>query len=268
VTGARRLMLASGVAALCVWVLLPIYLIGLGALGGRAGVFKWPKSLWPAGLSFDALLSFVRIEGVWQAALSSLIAAGLTMALSIGLGLPAGYALARFSFKGADAFRLMLVMTRAFPLAILALPLTVIFIRLGLYDSPLGVALVHTALALPFAALISSGLFAGIPRELEEAAWVFGCSRAQAFRRIVLPLALPGVAAAAIFAFVISWNEVFAASVLTVTHRTLTAYLLTVLAESPLHYRFAGGFILIVPSVVFIYAVRRYLFSMWGVSNR
>ncbi|MBM3523101.1 MAG: carbohydrate ABC transporter permease, partial [Alphaproteobacteria bacterium] len=78
----------------------------------------------------------------------------------------------------------------------------------------------------------------------------------------------PGLTAAAIFAFVISWNEVFAASVLTVRQRTLTAYLLTVLAESPLHYRFAGGFILIVPSVVFIFAVRKYLFSIWGITNR
>ena len=266
--GPRRLLLTSGVVALCAWVLVPIYLIGLGAFGGRAGVFKWPKSIWPVDVSLDAFLAFLKIEGVWQAALNSLIAAGLTMALSIALGLPAGYALARFSFRGADAFRLMLIMTRAFPLAILALPLTVIFIRLGLYDTPVGVALVHTALALPFAALITAGLFAGIPRELEEAAWVFGCSRLTAFRRVVLPLALPGIAAAAIFAFVISWNEVFAASVLTVTNRTLTAYLLTVLAESPLHYRFAGGFVLIVPSVVFIFAVRKYLFAMWGVSNR
>jgi len=103
---------------------------------------------------------------------------------------------------------------------------------------------------------------------LEEAAWVFGCSRSQAFVKIVLPMALPGMVAAAIFAFVISWNEVFAASVLTVQQRTLTAYLLTVLSESPLHYRFAGGFILIVPSVVFIFAVRRYLFALWGVTNR
>ena len=117
-------------------------------------------------------------------------------------------------------------------------------------------------------ALITASLFSGIPRELEEAAWVFGCSRWSAFRKVVLPLALPGIAAAAIFAFVISWNEVFAASVLTVRERTLTAYLLTVLSESPLHYRFAGGFILIVPSVLFIFAIRRYLFAMWGIANR
>jgi multiple sugar transport system permease protein len=86
--------------------------------------------------------------------------------------------------------------------------------------------------------------------------------------KVVLPLALPGLAATAIFAFVISWNEVFAASILTVRERTLTAYLLKVLSESPLHYRFAGGFILVIPSVLFIFAVRRYLFAVWGIASK
>ncbi|MDR6870097.1 multiple sugar transport system permease protein [Bosea sp. BE125] len=264
----RKWLYITGILMLCAWVLVPIYLIGLGAMGGRMAVFKWPKSLAPTETSFAALAAFLKIEGVWNAALNSLIAASLTMLFSILLGAPAGYALARFSFRGQSAFRLLVLLTRAFPLAILALPLTVIFIKVGLYDTPLGVSLVHTALALPFAALVTSSLFMGIPREYEEAAWVFGCTRWQAFRKVVLPLALPGIAAAAIFAFVISWNEVFAASVLTVRERTLTAYLLAVLSESPLHYRFAGGFILIVPSVLFIFAVRKYLFAMWGVSSK
>jgi len=267
-TGLRRLVYLTGVVALCAWVLVPIYLITLGAFGGRTGVFRWPKSLWPADASLQAMGTFLAIEGVANAALNSVITAAICMGLSIALGAPAGYALARFSFVGQNAYRLMILLTRAFPLAILALPLTVGFIRVGLYDTPLGVALVHTALALPFAALVTSSLFLGIPRELEEAAWVFGCTRWQAFRRVVLPLALPGIAATAIFAFIISWNEVFAASVLTVRERTLTAYLLTVLSESPLHFRFAGGFLLILPSVVFIFAVRKYLFAMWGIANR
>ncbi len=266
--GPRRLVYVAGIVMLCAWVIVPIYLVALGAFGGRLGVFKWPKSIWPTDVTINAFLTFVRIEGVWNAALNSLIAAGLTMLFSILLGAPAGYALARFQFRGADTFRLLVLLTRAFPLAILALPLTVLFIRVGLYDTPLGVSLVHTALALPFAALVTASLFMGIPRELEEAAWVFGCSRFEAFRKVVVPLALPGLAAAAIFAFVISWNEVFAASVLTVRERTLTAYLLTVLSESPLHFRLAGGFLLIVPSVAFIFAVRRYLFAMWGIANR
>ena len=266
--GLRRFVFWSGVTALCAWVIVPIYFIALGAFGGRPGVFRWPKNILPWDSSVAALQAFVNVEGVWTAAFNGVIVALLTMLFSLLLGAPAGYALARHHFAGANVFRLLVVLTRAFPLAILALPLTVSFIRVGLYDTQVGVALVHTALALPFAALVSASLFMAIPKELEEAAWVFGCSKFKAFVKVVLPLALPGLAAAAIFAFVISWNEVFAASVLTVKNRTLTAYLLTVLAESPLHYRFAGGFLLILPSILFIFAVRKYLFAMWGIANR
>jgi multiple sugar transport system permease protein len=265
---ARRFLFWTGIAVLMVWVILPIYLVALGAFGGRLGVYRWPKSIWPADLSIASMMQFLSIEGVFGALVNSLIVAALTVALSILLGAPAGYALARYAFKGKAAFRLFVLLTRAFPLAILALPLTVSFIRLGLYDTVLGVSLVHTVLALPFAALVTQSLFMGIPREYEEAAWVFGCTRFQSFVKVVLPLALPGLAAVAIFAFVISWNEVFAASILTVRQRTLTAYLLKVLSESPLHYRFAGGFILIIPSVLFIFAVRRYLFAVWGIASK
>jgi multiple sugar transport system permease protein len=265
---ARKILLWSGIVALMAWVLVPIYLIALGAFGGRAGVYQWPKSVLPTGASFQPVLLFLKTEGVATAFLNSLGAAGMTVAFSIALGAPAGYALARYAFTGRDGFRLMVLLTRAFPLAILALPLTVSFIRIGLYDTILGVALVHTVLALPFAVLVTQGIFMGVPRELEEAAWVFGCSRLTAFFKIVAPLALPGLVATAVFAFVISWNEVFAASILTVRNRTLTAYLLTVLSESPMHYRFAGGLLLILPSVLFIFAVRRYLFAIWGISSK
>ena len=103
---------------------------------------------------------------------------------------------------------------------------------------------------------------------MEEAAWTLGCSPLQAFRRIVVPLALPGLAAAAVFSFVTSWNEVFAASILTLRERTLTAYLLSVLGEAPLPFRFAGGFFLVVPALIFLFLIRRYLFSMWGIASR
>ena len=132
----------------------------------------------------------------------------------------------------------------------------------------LGEMLVHATLAIPFAVLITFSLFSGIPLELEEAAWTLGCDRLTAFRKVVLPLILPGITASAIFAFVISWNEVFAAAVLTIENRTLTAFLLASVAESPLYLKFAGGFILVVPALIFIFAVRKYLFAMWGIANR
>jgi multiple sugar transport system permease protein len=264
----RRALFLTGIFVLCAWTLVPIYLIGVGAVGGADLAGMFPKSLVPPSFSLQTLTAFLQIDGVWTAALYSVEAAVLCMIFSVLLGIPAGYALARFAFRGATAYRLVILLTRAFPVAILALPLTVGFIRLGLYDTPFGVSLIHTTLALPFAVLVSASLFQAIPREFEEAAWVFGCSPLLAFRRVVLPLALPGIAATSIFAFVISWNEVFAASVLTVRHKTLTAYLLSVLSESPLQVQFAGGFLLIIPSVLFIFLVRKHLFAMWGIASR
>ena len=85
---------------------------------------------------------------------------------------------------------------------------------------------------------------------------------------MVFPLVLPGIAASAIFAFVISWNEVFAAAVLTIENRTLTAFLLQSLNQSPMHLKFAGGAVLVLPALIFIFLVRKYLFSMWGIANR
>jgi multiple sugar transport system permease protein len=262
------MLLGVGVFLICAWTLVPIYLVALSAIGGEPVVDAWPKRFLPLDLSLSRLGNFLDISGVWPATWRSVEVAVICVVLSLLLGLPAGYALARFRFAGANPYRLAILLTRAFPVGILALPLTVTFIRLGLYDTPLGVALVHTALALPFAVLVSSSLFLGVPREFEEAAWVFGCSRPRAFLRVVLPLAVPGIAAIAIFAFVISWNEVFAAAVLTVRHRTLTAFLLSVLSESPLQVQFAGGLLLVVPSIVFIFLVRRYLFAIWGIANK
>jgi multiple sugar transport system permease protein len=253
---------------LCAWVLLPIYLLTILSFTERQEVFAWPKTLWPQTLSFETLRFFFGVQGVWKALGNSVLVASLTVVFALALGAPAGYALARYKFPGKDAYRVLILITRAFPIMILAVPLAVRFIDLGIYDTPFAVALVHTALALPFAALITSSIFLGIPRELEEAAWTLGCTRWQAVWKLVLPLALPGLVATAIFAFVISWNEVFAATILTLRERTLTAYLLSVLNDSPLPFRFAGGFFLIVPALLFIFTIRKYLFTLWGIANR
>jgi multiple sugar transport system permease protein len=267
VNRASRFLFRAGIAFLVLWVLVPIWLLFVNALSAPSEVTGFPKRFWP---SFDmaSLQFFWNFQGVTNALWNSVKVAVLTMILSIGMGAPAGYALSRFDFPGKEFFRIMVIMTRAFPLPLLALPLAVMFIRTGLDDTILGLALVHAMLALPFAVLITFSLFSGIPVELEEAAWTLGCTRLQAFVKVVLPLALPGIMASAVFAFVISWNEVFAAAVLTIENRTLTAFLLQSLNVSPLPLKFAGGAALVLPALIFIFAVRKYLFAMWGIANR
>jgi multiple sugar transport system permease protein len=259
----RTLMYGAAVL-LSLWVLLPIYFIALSAFSTQDGVYAYPKHLLPHDMSTETMRFFLDSQGVVDSLQRSVLVAGLTLLIALGLGAPAGYAIARFAFRGADAFRLSIVSTRAFPIVILSIPLAVQYIRWGIDDSVLGVALAHTALALPFAVLVTSSVFAGISVELEEAAMTLGCSRFSAFLRVALPLALPGLAAAAIFVFIISWNEVFAASILTLRNPTLPAQVLSVLNESALPFRYAGGFFMLAPALVVIFFIRRYLFNMWG----
>ena len=264
---AGRFVYISAVVLLCAWVLVPLYFLLINTLSSPEAVNAYPKKFLPE-FDLGSLTFFANFAGILTALKNSIFVAALTMVMSIAIGAPAGYALSRFEFRGKELFRLLILLTRAFPLPLLALPLAVMFIRVGIDDTVFGLALVHTTLAIPFAVLITFSLFSGIPIELEEAAWTLGCNRLMAFQKVILPLVLPGITASAIFAFVISWNEVFAAAVLTIENRTLTAFLLQNLDTSPLHLKFAGGFILVVPALIFIFAVRKYLFAMWGIANR
>jgi len=247
------------------WLLAPIFFLGSMALTTQESVRAYPKGVLPfIPFSFDTMRFFLNSEGIVPGVINSIIVAAITLVLSTIIAAPAGYAVSRFIFPGRDFFRLSILAVRAFPIVILAVPLAVVFINLGIYDSVYSLALMHTALTLPTTILVIGSVFASVPYQLEEAAMVFGCTPTQAFRYIVLPLVLPGVAASAIFTFVMSWNEVFAASILTVQNRTLPAQVLFALSNSSEAYQFAGGFFMMVPSMIFMFFIRRYLFNMWG----
>jgi multiple sugar transport system permease protein len=247
------------------WILMPIFLLGSMAFTTPAAVRAFPKAVLPfTPFSLETMTFFLSSRGIIPGVINSVVVALITLALSTLIAAPAGYAISRYLFRGRDFFRLSILAVRAFPIVVLAIPLAVVFINMGIYDSVYSLALMHTALTLPTTILVIGSVFASIPYELEEAAQVYGCTPLQAFRYVVLPLVLPGIAAAAIFTFVMSWNEVFAASILTVQNRTLPAQVLAVLDESSQPYQFAGGFFMMIPALIFIYMIRRYLFNMWG----
>ena len=249
---------------LALFILVPIYLIAVSAFTPRENAFDFPRSVVPTEVSLDTITFFLGASGVIDAFWRSVQVAVITLVLSVLIGAPAGYAIARFVFRGRGAYRMSVLATRAFPIVILAIPLAVTYRLWGIDDTIIGVALMHTALALPFTVLITSSVFISVPRELEEAAQTLGCSAVQAFMRVSLPLALPGLAAAAIFTWVLSWNDVFAAVILTLRNPTLPAKILTALTQSPIYYQFAAGFVMLVPSLVVIFFIRRYLLGLWG----
>lgn len=261
---ASRGLLYGAAVLLALWILAPIYLITITAFSPRSVVYAYPKEIIPNEFSTETMRFFVNATGVLDALRNSVVVALITLLLSTLIGAPAGYAIARFAFGGRNAFRITVLSTRAFPIVILSIPLAVAFIRAGLYDTLWSVALMHTALALPFTILITSSIFVSVPSDLEEAALTLGCTPFKAFIKVVLPLALPGLAAASIFTFVLSWNEVFAAVILTLRERTLPALVLSQLNDSPIPFRFAAAWFMMAPSLIFIFIIRRYLLGLWG----
>jgi multiple sugar transport system permease protein len=261
-----RLALYAAALAITLFFVVPIYLIAISAFSPQPAIFAYPKALIPQTLSADTFLFFWNASGVQSALVNSILVGILTLILSLLVGAPAGYAIARFLFRGRDSYKMLILTTRAFPIVILSIPLAVNYIQWNIYDTVWGVAFAHTAMALPTTILVTSSIFIAVSRELEEAAQTLGCNRAQAFIKVALPLALPGLAAAAIFTFVLSWNETFAATILTQRNRTLPALVLSQIADvgAPLPFRYAAGFFLIAPSLVYIFFMRRYLLGMWG----
>ncbi|MBE2268522.1 MAG: carbohydrate ABC transporter permease [Anaerolinea sp.] len=264
----RRAMVYVVAVLLAIWILLPIWLITNMAFSTPDAVRAFPKAFFPNPISLDSLSFFINTEGIIRALGNSILVAVLTLVISTLIAVPAGYAIARYAFRGRDAIRLAMLSVRAFPIVVLAVPLAVIFIRFGLYDQPITLALMHTALTLPTTVLVISSVFASVPYEFEEAAQIFGCTPIQAFANVVLPLALPGIAASAILTFVLSWNEVFAAILLTSNNRTLPAHILYNLDKSSDPFKFAAAFFMLVPTMIFIFFIRRYLFNMWGSINK
>jgi len=264
----NRVLLQVACILITLFMAVPIYLIALAAMSSRQSLQKFPLSFIPDNFSTDTMQTFLQSTGILGGLINSVQVGVFTLVLSLLIGIPAGYAVARFAFRGREPYQLFLLFTRALPIVVLSVPLAQLFLQTGLYDSVFAVVLLHTALALPTTILITASVFLGVPRDVEEAARIFGCSPLQAFLKVVLPMAVPGIAAASIFTFVMSWNEVLGASILTLNQRTLPAQVLSSLSESPLAYRFAGGFLLVIPALVFIFFMRRYLTNMWGSTIR
>ncbi|MCD6195422.1 MAG: carbohydrate ABC transporter permease [Staphylothermus sp.] len=260
----RKIIIAGLVAIAVTWVALPFVMTIIYALSDPDQYYD-PHIVIPTRYTLEHIHKLI-VLGAWNATINSVIVAVLTILFSFAIGLPAGYAFARYAFKGKDSLKLFIVALRMFPMMVIAVPLLVLYFKLGLADTLLGIALAHTAMALPFVILITSGIIAGVPVEYEEAGLVFGLNRIGAFFRITLPLALPGLAAAAIFTFIMSWNEVFIAAVLSFQNRTLPAFILNLIGGATDFIKFAGAFIMVIPALVFVFVAGKYLVRMWGIT--
>jgi len=197
--------------------------------------------------------------------INSLVISITSTVVAIAVGMMGGYAFARFHFRGKAALFLGFMLSRTVPGVALSLPLFIIWARLGIIDTSFGLIIVYMAINIPFTIWLTDGFFRQIPVDLSEAAQIDGCTRWQAFWKVEFPLARSGLASAAIFAFLTSWNEYALASQLTRTtaSKTMPVGLMDFTAQFTVDWTgmSAMAVLIIIPALVLTFIVQKHLIA-------
>lgn len=268
---ARNILLAI----ILIIFFLPVFWVILTSVRHRVEINAHPPVWIPTGFTLDSykiLLGMPTPEGAFgmggeipflDYARNSIVISLVSTLFSLLFGTLAGYVFSRFRFKAKNGIFLGMMLARAVPGIALSLPLFVLFARLRLSDTVLGMIIIYVALNVPFTAWLMDGFFRTIPQELDDAARIDGCSQWTAFLRVDLPLASPGAAAAGIFAFLTAWNEFALASIITRTPKSRTF--------PPALFEFTGQFVsdwrgmtamsvmMLIPAVIFVAIIQRQL---------
>ena len=269
----RNRLIMNGLAWFFLILLaLPAFWIVLTAFRPNAEINSSPPVWIPREITFEAFGNMfglnpdvrqrVPVEDYMR---NSLIASVTSTVVAVSVGTLAGYAFARFRFRFHTVAFLGIMLSRAIPGVALSLPLFILFNQLKLVNNIWGLAFVYIAINIPFSTWLMDGFFRQIPKDLTEAAYIDGCGHFSAFWRVELPLALPGLATAAIFAFLAAWNEYQIVSVLARSSaaRTFPPGLFDFTEQFTFDWRgmAAMSVIMMIPAIVFVILVQRNLVS-------
>jgi multiple sugar transport system permease protein len=267
-----KVLSAIGLVLIMSWTIFPLYWVFNMSIQTPIDVISYPPKFY-----YDATLenySVVLIGKAWLGKyetvqtdfpryyLNSLIVCSGAVAISMLLGVPAAYSLARFAFRGKENFAFTLLSFRFAPGLIVIIPLFVIFRRLGLYGTYYGMMLAYQLITLPFSVWLMRGFFEDIPIELEHAARIDGYSWWGVFRKVNLPLVAPGIAATAILSFIFAWNEFLFGYVLSsdITRPVTPSLMGFISYEQVLWGQMAAAAIItLLPSVILAIFIQKYL---------
>jgi multiple sugar transport system permease protein len=226
-------------------------------------VMKIPPQWIPTVFTLEPYLQVLQSPRYLTTFRNSYFIALTVTAFSLFVGALAAYALARFRFRGQRTVIMFLIVTQMFPLVLLIIPYFQLVVRLGLYDTLLSLIVVYTTFTLPFCILMLRSYFAAIPKEMEEAAMVDGCSRLGAILRTLVPMSFPALVGAGLYTFLLAWNEFLFAVVLIESweKRVITMAIYSLLAEFVTEWNVMMAFSVLAsaPLVVAFIFLQRYV---------
>ena len=262
-------LIAAICVALCTIMIMPLALTILASLKTTLEAAALPPTYVPHELSYDSYVKLWNYQaGLLTYVANSGITACLTILFCLALTIPAGYALARFPVPGKEVIFVILLLALIIPYQALLTPIFFMFIQLKLTNSLVGLAIVHTAIQLPFSVYIMRNAFESVPGELDEAATVDGCSSWQSLLFVYIPSIRPAIVTVSLFAFITSWNEFLGALVMMSRGSSFTLPIVlaaarteTSLGGTDWGLLQAGITISIVPCVLFYLLLQKYYVS-------
>ena len=247
--------------AYLIFAMLPIYwMVNMSLKTNQEIVSSF--SLWPVDLTFENYIQIFTDPSWYSGYINSLIYVAMNTVISITVALPAAYAFSRYRFIGDKHVFFWLLTNRMTPPAVFLLPFFQLYTTLGLMDTHIAVAMAHLLFNVPLAVWILEGFMSGIPREIDETAYVDGYSFPRFFIQIFLPLIKAGVGVAAFFCFMFSWVELLMARTLTsVNAKPIVATMTRTVSASGMDWATlaAAGVLTIVPGAIVIWFVRHYI---------
>jgi multiple sugar transport system permease protein len=246
-----------------VFALFPLYWTFKISVTPSSMLYSQGITLLPAGVSLESYWKVLHASDFPRYFINSVIVSCSTAAAVTLVATAAGYGLSRFRFPGKGTVAFVLLLTQTFPLVMVIPPIYRMMAQLGLLDHLLGLIVIYTAFNIAFATFLMRSFFDAIPADLEEAAMIDGCSRPQALRRVIVPLALPGVGATLGFVFTAAWSELLFALMLinSESSKTFAAGLLGFIGKFAVDWgqMMAASVLALVPACLFFALLQRYL---------
>ena len=265
---AGRYLLVYGVALL---ILLPFVWVLLSAFKAESELMRYPPTLLPERWTLQNFTQFFDATSFHMAMFNSGLIAATTTVLAMAVAAPAAYALARFHNRLFEGIARLFIYTYMIPAILLVLPVYKIFFSLGLGNNLWALTPIYTALVLPLMLWTLRSFFAGVPVELEDAAMIDGATRFQAFWKVVLPQAVPGMIATGIVAINIGWSEyLFAATLLTSPdNMTISPRLASFMGRGLYNWGWlmAGALAVTGPLIILAAFMQRHLVAGWGAGS-
>ncbi|WP_085905588.1 carbohydrate ABC transporter permease [Kiloniella majae] len=262
----RRLWSTGRYLALSLYVLFalfPLFWLFRVSISPTKLLYTEGTSLWPSMVTIENYLIVLQDTSFPTYFLNSVTVSLGTALCTTLIASAAGYAFSRFRFKGKAIIAFLLLLTQMFPLVMVIAPIYRLMQPLGLTDSLTGLIVVYTAFNTPFATFLMQSFFDAVPKDLEDAAMIDGCTRFQALIRIVLPLTLPGMMATLGFIFTAAWSELLFALMLINSESQVTfpVGLLNFISKFSVDWgqMMAAGFLALIPACIFFALIQKYL---------